>query len=207
MSSFHSTSYDRYWEGRKSFAGVVAITRNMSRMIWVNVGPQATPAGQPPVNSKVKMESQAALRRRKVDALHLCLSFVFATKHYLRGEDGLNYPDYLGVLPPSFGRLAGRLTDNYQTTRSSSVAPSQEGGLSGSATPDLNKPDATKRVRAKRSKQQLTNPSTPLLHDRRSMDSYLFSDEASLPIPLVYVSQTVASFGCADGFDVVLLMS
>ncbi len=208
MSSFPSTSYDRFWEGRKSFAGVVSIARNMSRMIWVNVGPQAsqTPA-EPPVNSKVKMDLQAALRRRKVDALHLCLSFVFATKHYLRDEDGLNYPDYLGVLPPSFARLAGKAMDNYQATRSSSVAASHEGGLSGTATPDFNKSDATKRVRAKRSKQQLTNSSTPLLHDRRSADFYLFSDEASLPVPLMYVSQVVASFGCADAFDVVLLMS
>lgn len=204
MSSLLSTSYERFWEGRKAFAAIVSITRNMSRMIWVNVGPQATPDS---VTVKGKIDSHAALRRRKVDAIHLCLSFVFATKHYLRGEDGLNYPDYLGVLPPSFARLADAASSNYQATRSNSLATSLEGGISGKASPDLNRPDATKRVRAKRSKQQLTDPTTPLLHDHRSADFPLFSDEASLPLPLVYVYHLAFFVDGAYVLDVALLMN
>jgi len=156
-------------------------------MIWVNVGPQPIALGSQPAPSKGKITASdpvhVHLRRRKIDALHLLLSFVFATKHYLRGEDGFNYPDYLGVLPPSFARLAGLASGHYAT----SVTASHEGTVSGVTTPDNNKPDATKRVRVKRSKQLVADPTTPLLHDYRSVDINLFSDDASMPLPLMSV--------------------
>lgn len=157
-------------------------------MIWVNVGPQPIALGSQPALSKGKTTASdldhVHLRRRKIDALHLLLSFVFATKHYLRAEDGFHYPDYLGVLPPSFARLAGLAPSHYAT----SVTASHEGTMSGVTTPDNNKPDATKRVRVKRSKQLVVDPTTPLLHDYRSVDIDLFSDDASLPLPLMSVS-------------------
>lgn len=34
------------------------------------------------------------------------MAFAYATKHYLRGEDGLDWEDYAGILPASAARLA-----------------------------------------------------------------------------------------------------
>lgn len=158
----------------------------MSRMIWVNVGPQGSATSQQPVGLKGKSNTtdsvHSQLRRRKIDALHLLVSFVIATKHYLRGEDGINYPDYLGVLPPSFVRTASIASGHYPSNN----VYTTNGTVSGQTTPESNRPDATKRVRVKRSKQLLADPSTPLLSDHRAID--FLSDDASLPLPLMYVT-------------------
>ncbi|OSC97655.1 UPF0187-domain-containing protein [Trametes coccinea BRFM310] len=101
----NGTSYDRYYEGRKDFGTMVSHIRNLTRLIWVNVS-------TPPMDDTAKGKSAAAnltpsqLRRRKVDAIKLCLSFAYAVKHYLRGEDGLEWEDYAGILPASTARLA-----------------------------------------------------------------------------------------------------
>ncbi|KAH9483764.1 UPF0187 protein [Psilocybe cubensis] len=209
------TSYDRYWEGRKAFAALTSHTRNLSRMIWINVG--LPPTDEQPAFAKGKTPTtdmtHSQLKKRKADALRLCLSFVFATKHYLRGEDGVNYPDYQGVLPRNFARFdeVGFNTQRtspsgtYAATRNDSLGSSRDGSQSGRTTPDTYKPDATKRVRVKRSKQQLTDHSTPLLQDvRRSVEFHPFADEASLPLPLVIaheLSRTVYNFrksGCLE---------
>ncbi|TFK42892.1 Bestrophin, RFP-TM, chloride channel-domain-containing protein [Crucibulum laeve] len=190
-----STSYDRYWEGRKSFAAVTSNIRNLSRQLWVNVGMPPVAADQQPSLVKGKMPDSditlAHLRRRKVEALKLCLSFAFATKHYLRGEDGLNYADYNGVLPANFARFDETGYNTQKSTATGSYAAtnnslSRDASISGRTTPDINRPDATKRIRVKRSKQQLPEPNTPLLSGtRRSVEFHPFSDDASLPLPLI----------------------
>jgi putative membrane protein len=155
-------------------------------MIWINVGPQAPSTAPQAVDIKGKasaMESvHVQLRRQKIEALQLVLSFVYATKHYLRGEDGLSYPDYLGVLPSSFIRRASLASGNYSSIKSYSVS-SNDGIGTGQTTPDSNKTDATKRIRVKRSKLQLSDPSTPLLPEHRIVD--FTSEDPSLPLPLV----------------------
>ncbi|KAF9050692.1 hypothetical protein BDZ89DRAFT_1032788 [Hymenopellis radicata] len=193
------TSYDRYWEGRKSFAGMTSNIRNLSRQIWVNVA-------LPPADQDVKGKSSltpitaAQLRRRKTDTLQLCLSFAFAVKHYLRGEDGITWEDYRGVLPASFARyddtMYGHKIDafeSYAATRNTSLEAHTHGaGTSGQATPisgrtspeiiNITKGDATKRVRPKRSKQKF-GQSTPLLSG--SHQTVDFFPDASLPLPLI----------------------
>ncbi|KAF8906052.1 Bestrophin, RFP-TM, chloride channel-domain-containing protein [Gymnopilus junonius] len=205
------TSYDRYWEGRKAFAALTANTRNISRLIWINV--TLPPTDEQPAFAKGKTPTTNVtakqLKRRKTDALHLCLSFVFAAKHYLRGEDGVNYADYQGVFPASFARFDEVGYNTQQTTASeiySATGNSREGSRSASGTvsPDpRHRPDATKRVRPKRSKQHVTDHSTPLLHDfQRSVEFHPFADQASLPLPLVIaheLSRTIFSFR-RDGF-------
>lgn len=138
------------------------------------------------------------LRRRKIEALRLCLAFVFATKHYLRGEDGINYADYHGVLPNSFLRY-DEMFNSHQTSTASTYAATKDGSVdtsrkdssstrSGSSTPDTARPDATKRVRPKRSKPQLANHSTPLLAGAHRSIDIPCADETSLPLPLVLVA-------------------
>jgi len=208
----NSTSYERYWEGRKAFAALTANTRNISRIIWTNVS--LPPTDEQPGFAKGKTPTTdmtaRQLRRRKTDALRLCLSFVFAAKHYLRGEDGVNYTDYQGVLPASFARFDEVGYNTQRTSPSgtySATGNSHEGGRSGTVTPPdhYHRPDATKRVRPKRSKQRIANHSTPLLQDiQRSVEFHPFADQASLPLPLVIaheLSRTIYGFrrdGCLE---------
>ncbi|KAJ7219095.1 Bestrophin, RFP-TM, chloride channel-domain-containing protein [Mycena pura] len=188
----NGTSYDRYWEGRKCFGSLCSNVRNLTRLIWIHVALPPTDEQQPPhAKGKTPVTEVTAhqLRRRKMEALQLCLSFVFATKHYLRGEDGMHWEDYRGVLPASFVRAdeTGYNTqhtsprDSYAATiRSSSL-----GGLNGMSTDSVNnKSNATKRVRPKRSKHDITS-STPLLSGtHRTVEFHPFAADASMPLPL-----------------------
>jgi len=193
----NSTSYDRYWEGRKSFAALISHTRNLSRLVWVSVGPppmDAQPAfakGKTPISDLTHNQ----LRKRKADALRLCLAFVIAAKHYVRGEDGVNYADYHGVLPSSFLRFdevgynGQKKTPpgTYSAISNDALAasPDESVSQSGRNSPDV-RPDATKRIKVKRSKQQILDHSTPLLQDSyRTVDFQPVANEASLPLPLV----------------------
>lgn len=190
----NSTSYDRYWEGRKAFASITSLTRNFSRQVWIYVN--LPPVDEQPAGTKGKtpttLLTASQLRRRKIEAIHLCLSFIYAAKHYLRGEDGVNYADYSGVLPPSFAKYDA--DQGYSVQRSSS--PTSYGAnrgldrsIDGSVPPSGTvTPDATKRIRAKRSKTQLTmDASTPLLGGTgyRAIDFHSYGEESSMPLPVI----------------------
>ncbi|TFK26382.1 hypothetical protein FA15DRAFT_667469 [Coprinopsis marcescibilis] len=197
----NGTSYERYWEGRKAFAAVTTLTRNLSRQVWVcvNLPPADQPAfGKTPTTPLTLSQ----LRRKKVDCLHLVLSFAFATKHYLRGEDGIDYPDYAGILPKSFlrrediaygARGTASPSQLFSYLRDSSADlttyKSRDNSVprSGTQTPDTLslRPDATKRVRAKRSKTRISaDAGTPLLAEHRAVDFASYED-ASMPLPLI----------------------
>ncbi|TRM61764.1 Bestrophin, RFP-TM, chloride channel-domain-containing protein [Schizophyllum amplum] len=183
----NGTSYDRYWEGRKCFATLTSNTRNLARLIWVQVAPPPTDDEPPFTKGKTPIAkiSSKQLHRRKEDALRLCLSFVYATKHYLRGEDGMNYADFRGVLPASFLRLAeagfnpkaiSLANGSYDATRNNS-------NVDLTASDLTMRGDATKRIKVKRSKDKLPAISTPLLGDSH-YTSVDFCKETSLPLPL-----------------------
>jgi putative membrane protein len=172
--------------------------RNLSRQFWVNVA--LPPTDEQPSHIKGKTPTSnvtpSQLRHRKIEALRLCLSFAFSVKHYLRGEDGVNYEDYNGVLPPSFARFdevgyntqRTNATGSYAATRNNSLPSSLDGDQSGRGSPDVTKGDASKRIRVKRSKPQLSGQTTPLLAGtHRTVEFHPFADEASLPLPLVFV--------------------
>lgn len=190
-----STSYDRFWEGRRSFANITSAVRNFSRQIWINVA-------QPPAEAATKYptskSSQSQLHEQKVEALHLALAFAYAVKHYLRGEDGIDYPDYDGILPASFARYdetgyndsnRGQSTGPYEGTSSPKSGISSSGKGSSPSESGSERPNATKRVRPKRGKQKLqVEPSvnTPLLSgNHHIVEFHPYAVEASLPLPLV----------------------
>ncbi|TEB36102.1 UPF0187-domain-containing protein [Coprinellus micaceus] len=196
----NSTSYDRYWEGRKAFGAVTTLTRNFSRQIWIYVN--LPPTDDAPMTTKGKTPiaplNAAQLRRKKIEAIHLCLSFAYATKHYLRGEDGVEYSDFAGVLPPSFAKYSNPQGNAIHHASSPASYAAIRGGdfrnrdgsgtRSGTMTPDtLNlKSDPTKRVRAKRSKTNVSNDQTPLLsQSHRSIDFHSYNEESSMPLPLI----------------------
>ena len=136
------------------------------------------------------------LRRRKTDALKLILSFVYAVKHYLREEDGLDWEDYVGVLPASFMREQSRRQSRRGSISMSynSMAENGSSPCSGSASPligmsaDGSAPTAaTKRVRVKRSLDKIQTAKSPLLSGSREFSAIDFEryTEVSMPFPLV----------------------
>ncbi len=64
-----NTAYERFWEGRKLWGGILNCSRNLARRIWVSV-----------------LEETPADREAKVRCLHLLVAFAVALKQHLRGE-------------------------------------------------------------------------------------------------------------------------
>ena len=64
-----NTAYERFWEGRKLWGGMVNTTRNLARHVWV-----------------VVQERSSADRAEKATTLYLIAAFSVATKLHLRQE-------------------------------------------------------------------------------------------------------------------------
>lgn len=64
-----NTAYERFWEGRKAWGGLVNTVRNLARSIWVAVA-----------------EESLEDRREKIDTLKLLFAFAIALKLHLRSE-------------------------------------------------------------------------------------------------------------------------
>ena len=64
-----NTAYERFWEGRKLWGGLINTTRNLTRQIWVNV-----------------IEQEEGDRQQKTEVLDLVVAFSIATKLTLRRE-------------------------------------------------------------------------------------------------------------------------
>ncbi|KAG1832671.1 Bestrophin, RFP-TM, chloride channel-domain-containing protein [Suillus variegatus] len=186
----NSTSYDRFWEGRKCFSSVTSNVRNLSRMIWIHVS--LPPAEDHPSHVLGKTPTSALttaqLKRQKIEVLQFCVAFAFAVKHYLRNEDGPDYDDYTGILPASFTRIH----DLGYTTAQDRSSPKSYDATSSASDSAHNSPDATKRVRRKRSKKMLVGhatasaSTTPLLsNSHQTVEFHPYADRMSIPFPLL----------------------
>ncbi|KZV71788.1 hypothetical protein PENSPDRAFT_650349 [Peniophora sp. CONT] len=209
----NGTSYDRFWEGRKSFSAMESGVRSLSRMVWIQVAlppddTDARPAGAMKGKTPAPDITAAQLHRRKAEVLKLAVAFVYAVKHYVRDEDGLDWDDFTGLIPKSFlrqnasggvlrydlvgdGRYGAAFTDSPDktrpgtpspVTRDASVARSSMLDASVSTLP-IGTGHGTKRVRVKRSIDKLINARTPLLQQPEH-HSITFQ-EASMPLPLI----------------------
>ena len=134
------------------------------------------------------------MRKQKQDVVKLCLGYAFAVKHYLRGEDGLDWDDYLDVLPSSFFKLGhnDRETLENRSLGSSLVAPSSNSSSASASRVRIDDgretPDATKRIRVKRNKPGLSRRST-LLEGSHWNAGYSAIDvhaDITMPLPLMY---------------------
>ncbi|KAG1903908.1 Bestrophin, RFP-TM, chloride channel-domain-containing protein [Suillus fuscotomentosus] len=186
----NSTSYDRFWEGRKCFSSVTSNVRNLSRMIWIHVS--LPPAEDHPSHVLGKTPTSALttaqLKRQKIEVLQFCVAFAFAVKHYLRNEDGPDYDDYTGILSASFTRIH----DLGYTTAQDRPSPKSYDATSSASDSAHNSPDATKRVRRKRSKKMLVGhatasaSTTPLLsNSHQTVEFHPYADRMSIPFPLL----------------------
>lgn len=83
--SFRSTTaYERYSEGRKSWATLAVQARNLARYIWVHIDER-------PAYAKEDLLA-------KVTAINLILAFAMSLKHKLRFEPYAHYPDIQSLI-------------------------------------------------------------------------------------------------------------
>lgn len=82
-----NTAYDRYWEARKLWGTIETELRCLMWGVWVGV------------HENVNVRTIPAQKKQLMD---LFAAFPIALKHHLRGENGYDYHDYIGVLPPSY---------------------------------------------------------------------------------------------------------
>ncbi|KIJ15808.1 hypothetical protein PAXINDRAFT_99189 [Paxillus involutus ATCC 200175] len=83
-----TTSYDRYNEGRRLWSQIVFATRTFARTVWFHVPEDTTGDDTLP-----KDEAKVRTLIEKKTVINLLEGYAAATKHYLRGEDGIAYKD------------------------------------------------------------------------------------------------------------------
>ncbi|KAL1968959.1 hypothetical protein VTN77DRAFT_793 [Rasamsonia byssochlamydoides] len=85
LSFRSSTAYERYADGRKSWALLIQTSRNMARTIWVSIKEREGEEGKEDLLGKVS-------------AINLLLAFAVALKHCLRFEPDIAYKDLVGLV-------------------------------------------------------------------------------------------------------------
>lgn len=169
-------------------------------MVWVHVALPPIENGVANTQARIPISqlTPAEVKRQKIEVLRCCLGFVYAVKHYLRGEDGADYGDLAGVLPPHFSlhSYLGYNTNHGHPPAMSYAA--MQGSTSDASISDRRSVDATKRVKRKRSKKDTpANPqantpgsTTPLLSDsHQTVEFHPDTDHISMPLPLMFVSE------------------
>ncbi|OAX42857.1 UPF0187-domain-containing protein [Rhizopogon vinicolor AM-OR11-026] len=94
--SFRTTSsIERYNEGRKLWSQIMLNCRIFARTVWFHVPGESSqaPTGGHAMSDKEKEEDQAKTLIEKKTVVNLLEAYAVAVKHYLRGEDGINYED------------------------------------------------------------------------------------------------------------------
>lgn len=79
-----ATAYERYNDGRKYWAQLTLTSRNLGRLIWLNVNERNDP--EHPEYTKRDLLA-------KISAINLINGFAVALKHRLRFEPAVDYPD------------------------------------------------------------------------------------------------------------------
>ncbi|KAF8579457.1 hypothetical protein K439DRAFT_1654555 [Ramaria rubella] len=189
----NTTSYDRYYEGRKDFGSMMSTIRNLSRLIWINVNATDPNTVAPSSSTSSSMffgarhsatddktlPSSENLKQQKIRALKLLLSYAFAVKHHLRGEDGTDWPDYKDVLPSSFARFDQIGYDHTANGSYSSIAVGNKDGSVGKK--------GSRRSKVWSSSQAVvTDATTPLLTDsHQTVEFHPYAADLCLPLPMV----------------------
>ena len=182
--------------------------RNISRVIWIHVAlpPTTEQPGHIEGKTPTTTITPVQLRHRKTEALKLALCFAFAVKHYLRGEDGIHWDDMADVLPACLRHdesdehsTRPNTPPFYAATRDCSNVLSHDGRLGHHTALDseCHSPDATKRVRPKRSKPNILSSTTPLL-GVHTVDMNPDPKLLSMPLPLMFVSSSSRNDSCLN---------
>ncbi|KAJ3096528.1 hypothetical protein HDU97_005789 [Phlyctochytrium planicorne] len=82
-------SYDRFWEGRKLWGTLMSNVRAAARLLHSSLATEESLT-----SSAAKLD-----HAQKIAAMKLLVGFSVAVKHHLRGEHGVGYEDFAGLLP------------------------------------------------------------------------------------------------------------
>ncbi|KAJ7457185.1 Bestrophin, RFP-TM, chloride channel-domain-containing protein [Mycena galericulata] len=98
-----TSSFERYNEGRRLWSQIILASRTFARTVWFHV------PDRPPTD---KWDAETLKARSMVERktmINLLEAFGVATKHYLRGEDGIYYQDlyYLVKFLPAYALPPG----------------------------------------------------------------------------------------------------
>jgi len=166
----NGTSYDRWYEGSKDWEATVSHARNACRQIWISVC-------LPPPDSKTTLTKES-LQEQKIRALHLVVAFLYATKHHLRDEPGINHDDLRGLVPESFSKYF----QSSNITESQSASYSSPESLSGRNSPVLGRP----RIVDVGTSKTHVEERTPLMkHQSHVIHFHEYPSSSPLPLPLV----------------------
>ncbi|KIY45708.1 hypothetical protein FISHEDRAFT_48789, partial [Fistulina hepatica ATCC 64428] len=116
-----NASFERYNDGRTMWANIVNASRSFSRTVWFQVADTMPDSNMSPEEAKARSTVE------KKTALNLIEAFAIATKHYLRGEDGIYYADlyHLVKFLPAYALPAGIVSKN-DADQSLMVAPDDD---------------------------------------------------------------------------------
>ncbi|KIO20228.1 hypothetical protein M407DRAFT_139882 [Tulasnella calospora MUT 4182] len=144
----NGTSYDRYYEGRKDFGSITSTVRNFSRIIWIQVVQPPAPKKDDSHLSAGAPEYVTDVKAEKIYLIKLLLSFVYATVHHLRGETGVDYEDYEGILPEQFTYMssgASRFLDADTLYNRYAAYSSLGGGIAAQVAVQTRRPSSSGR--------------------------------------------------------------
>ncbi|KAJ1300572.1 hypothetical protein OPQ81_002226 [Rhizoctonia solani] len=91
-----SSAFERYNEGRRLWSAIILASRTFSRTVWFHVPDDPTTAVRVSSDEASQLDSKVARARTLIEkrtTINLIEAFSIAVKHYLRGEDGIDYQD------------------------------------------------------------------------------------------------------------------
>lgn len=95
-----STGYERYNEGRKYWSQLTLSSRNLARIVWLNI-----PERESEENPNLSKQDLLG----KLSAIQLINAFAIALKHRLRFEPATNFPDLHSFIAPLHGTVADKI--------------------------------------------------------------------------------------------------
>ncbi|GAA5977638.1 hypothetical protein JCM11641_006883 [Rhodosporidiobolus odoratus] len=140
-----SSSYDRWYEGRRTWASIQSTTRTFIRLLTLSL---PLPSTAP---SSVDSQRNDAIRT----LAHLICAFPFACMYRLRDEPGVSHPELRGLLPPALleaycstpASARGTRRPSLDSTSSTSFVESSSATENERAIAGLNAPPSAERYR------------------------------------------------------------
>ena len=98
---------------------------NPSSLYWQSL-PARIRSNAPPLNLQASSLPQFDIasaqnlavanhfRQQKIRVVKLCIAYAVAVKHLLQNEEGTEYEDFVGLLPPDFARVRSQSFSRVQ---------------------------------------------------------------------------------------------
>ncbi|CAE6541156.1 unnamed protein product [Rhizoctonia solani] len=91
-----SSAFERYNEGRRLWSTIILASRTFARTVWFHVPDDPATFRPEPKDGEPKPDPKVDRSRTLIEkrtTINLIEAFSIAVKHYLRGEDGIEYED------------------------------------------------------------------------------------------------------------------